>query len=550
MLSRSGMFSYEPLQKPMDIRLLKLRSGGQNETIQCSLSHSSLASHPYYHAVSYTWGSPGDVSMIELNGVTHAIQANLFEFLQQLRFTYGSVTLWVDALCINQNDLVEKGIQVPLMGLIYSRAKSVLVWLGPQADKSEEYFDYCNRKKDPDRKPFNTYRQSLRASDKTTTSISAAVASLQRRTYWTRTWIIQEIILASDIHIFCGDRSTHWPSFFLGMPEDDTENQAIGMRNPTHPFGKLLKLRNIATRLTLRQLLFQCHTSKCSEPRDLIYGLLNITNESPDKILPDYNCSLETLFLQTMGACPQVGYDGIPCLLFCDSIATRLGLELEKVPACANNILQSSPLSNLAKQLASRSYPAKLKRFGRFVIPTTSVDQPSLHMSLAESKVQQRPKWYTVREIPGTKSLRRLCSFCIPEATDMIFLLDFESPKEAVHHLACICRPVHYNANEEGVIPHRVVGLGIIPQHREEKLKGEITMNVEREAEEICELLFRCLDSLNGLAVTDITPGYFLQVMLLELVSLCMFARRANSFVPWDVDNIFASEHWQWSPLT
>lgn len=113
-------FAYQPLQEPMDFRLLELLPGERDETLKCSLTHSSLTSHPYYYAVSYTWGTPGLFQEIKLGGVAHSIQANLFDFLQQLRLTYAAVTLWVDALCINQNDILEKNIQVPLMGLIYS----------------------------------------------------------------------------------------------------------------------------------------------------------------------------------------------------------------------------------------------------------------------------------------------------------------------------------------------------------------------------------------------------------------------------------------------
>ena len=93
-------FTYQPLQEPMDFRLLELLPGERDETLKCSLTHSSLTSHPYYHALSYTWGTPGLFQEIELGGVAHSIQANLFDFLQQLRLTYAAVTLWVDALCI------------------------------------------------------------------------------------------------------------------------------------------------------------------------------------------------------------------------------------------------------------------------------------------------------------------------------------------------------------------------------------------------------------------------------------------------------------------
>lgn len=420
MAFKSDKFTYQPLQEPMEFRLLELLPGEQHETLKCSLTHNSLTSHPYYHAVSYTWGAPGPVHEIELGGVAHSIQANLSDFLRQLRLAYAAVTLWVDALCINGNDIPEKNIQVPLMGLIYSYAKSVFVWLGPQGDGSEEYFDYCNKSVES----RNLSAQSLQnAGPAASNPTSAAIASLQRRRYWTRTWIIQEIVLASDIHLFCGDRISHWPNFVLHMPDHDSENNRIGMRNPTHAFGRLTKLRIIATRLTLRQLLFQCHMSRCSEPRDLIYCLLNIatdTRTNADSIVVDYSCSLETLFLQSMSCCPlpQKVYDGIPCLQFCDTLSTRLGVDLERALACAKEIVQSSPTSALAEKLASRSYFAKLTRFGRFITQPPNSDGNSIKdsaLSQAESKTQHSLTQYTVREIPGTATLHHMWSFHIPK---------------------------------------------------------------------------------------------------------------------------------------
>lgn len=540
-------FNYQPLQEPMDFRLLELLPGERDETLKCSLTHSSLTSHPYYHAVSYTWGTPGLLQEIELSGVAHSIQANLFDFLKQLRLTYAAVTLWVDALCINGNDILEKNIQVPLMGLIYSYAKSVLVWLGPQADGSEEYFDSCNQiLSESQSLPSRILKNVDSDAGKPT---SAAIASLQRRMYWTRTWIIQEIVLASDIHIFCGDRFSHWPNFVLHMPDQDTDDQAIGMRNPTHTFGKLKKLRIIATRLTLRQLLFQCHMSRCSEPRDLIYGLLNIakdTKENPGSIVADYSCSLETLFLQSMSCCPlpQKVYDGIPCLQFCDTLSTRLGVDLGRALACAKEILQSCPTSALAEKLASRSYFAKLTRFARFITQPPAADGNSLQDSAspqAESKAQHPLTQYTVREIPGTTTLHHMWSFDIPEATDTIFILNFESPTNPSQHLACICRPIHHDADEYGVIPYGVVGLGVIAQQSND--------NGHREWDMRATLAFLRgdLQSLHGRVVSDSIPGYGLEVGLLELTTLCIFARVTGSFVRWSIDNTTAAEHWQWA---
>jgi Heterokaryon incompatibility protein (HET) len=541
-------FTYQPLQEPMDFRLLELLPGERDKTLKCSLTHSSLTSHPYYHAVSYTWGTSDLLQEIELCGVVCSIRANLFDFLQQLRLTYAAVTLWVDALCINQNDILEKNIQVPLMGLIYSYAKSVLVWLGPQADGSEEYFDFCN--------PIPLESQSLHSSvpknvdSNATNPISAAIASLQRRAYWTRTWIIQEIVLASDIHIFCGDRFSHWPNFTLHMPDRDTDNQAIGMRNPTHPLGKLKQLRIVGTELTLRQLLFQCYMSRCSDPRDLIYGLLNIakdTKDNPSSIAADYSCSLETLFLQSMSCCslPQM-YDGISCLQFCDTLSTRLGVDLGRALACAKETLQFSPTSALAEKLTSRSYFAKLTRFGRFLTQPPAADGNSLQdfaSAQAESKIPHPLTQHTVREIPGTKSLHHMWSFDIPEATDTIFILNFESPTNPSQRLACICRPIHHNADEYGVIPYRVVGLGVIP--RQSNGDEECERELDMQATHV--FLRDDLHFLHGRVVADSIPGYGLEVGLLELIRLCIFARVAGSFVRWSIDDTTAAEHWKWA---
>ncbi len=111
------------------------------------------------------------------------------------------------------------------------------------------------------------------------------------------------------------------------------------------------------------------------EPQDLIYGLLNVamdTKDGPGSIVADYSCSLETLFLQRMSRCPlpQIGYDAIPCLQFCDALSTRLGVDIVRAIAHTKEILQSSPTSALAEKLAPRSYFVKFTRFGRSITPT------------------------------------------------------------------------------------------------------------------------------------------------------------------------------------
>ena len=545
-------FTYQPLQEPMGFRLLELLPGDQDEKLRCSLTHSSLTSHPYYQAVSYTWGTPGLIREIELNGVAYAIQKNLFDFFKQLHLNFAGVPLWVDALCINQEDTLEKNIQVPLMGLIYSYAKSVLIWLGPHADGSEEYFDFCNRiSSEP--QSFNTFRSRLREKVESDAGNHtwAAMAALQRRTYWTRTWIIQEIALASDIHVFCGDRSSHWSNFRYSMPEHDINDQGIGMKNPTHALGKLSKLRIVATRLSLRQLLFQCHMSRSSDPRDLVYGLLNLAVDSKDRlssIVVDYSSSLEKLFLQSMTCCSlsKTGYDGISCLQLCDTLSVRLEVDLGRAIACAKEVMESSPTSDPVEKLASRAYFAKLIRFGRYKTQPSAANgnsQQNLASPQTEKETQQPLTRYTVHEFPGRVTLHHMWSFDIPEENDTIFMLNFESPNIPSQRLACICRPIHHDVDDYGLLPYGVVGLGVIPRQFNDEEEGE------RELDMQASLVFlrSALRSLHGRVVSDSIPGYGLEVSLLELISLCMFARVAGSFVRWSIDDETADEHWQLS---
>ncbi len=86
--------------------------------------------HHDYEALSYVWGNavfPETLCLGEKG--THAITTNLSRCLVALRKPDSVRVLWVDAVCINQQDVKEKSQQVALMGKIYRGAKTVLIWL-------------------------------------------------------------------------------------------------------------------------------------------------------------------------------------------------------------------------------------------------------------------------------------------------------------------------------------------------------------------------------------------------------------------------------------
>ena len=125
----SARYQYEPLQSPSHIRVLKIEPGEENDPLRCSLVQVSLDDGLDFPALSYAWGDATDLCKIECDGKITEITRNLYEALGMMRLKDVRI-LWADALCINQKDLVERGVQVQLMSRIYSQTDRVLLWLG------------------------------------------------------------------------------------------------------------------------------------------------------------------------------------------------------------------------------------------------------------------------------------------------------------------------------------------------------------------------------------------------------------------------------------
>lgn len=121
---------YSALEDLDEIRLLTLQPRSSGATIKCAISHAKISSKPRYEALSYMWG-PKVRKPIEIDGKTCSVRENLYSALAHLRLEDRPRTLWIDAVCINQQDVGERNHQVTQMGLIYTRAERVIVWLGP-----------------------------------------------------------------------------------------------------------------------------------------------------------------------------------------------------------------------------------------------------------------------------------------------------------------------------------------------------------------------------------------------------------------------------------
>ncbi|KAE9379583.1 heterokaryon incompatibility, partial [Stipitochalara longipes BDJ] len=145
--------------------------------LQCRLVTSNIDAD--YEALSYTWGKPDSFDLkIWVNDCHFSVRQNLHCALKALRST-GDRYLWIDTLCINQDDSHEKGHQVGMMDLIYEKAKQVLVWLGK---KNPLGFDEWGHLRPYFRRKWTPHWKQL--------------ADLFAAAYWRRLWIVQEVGLA------------------------------------------------------------------------------------------------------------------------------------------------------------------------------------------------------------------------------------------------------------------------------------------------------------------------------------------------------------------
>lgn len=142
-------FNYMSLQGRDHIRFLHLKKSTFS-SLNCEISHVSLSEKPKYTALSYTWGSATPSygnqctelspfgSRYEQSGIL-PLSENMNAFLHHHMKVEIDMPLWIDALCINQQDGDEKMVQVQMMGRIYRSAQQVTIWLGkgtPETDRA------------------------------------------------------------------------------------------------------------------------------------------------------------------------------------------------------------------------------------------------------------------------------------------------------------------------------------------------------------------------------------------------------------------------------
>ncbi|KAF2464484.1 HET-domain-containing protein [Lindgomyces ingoldianus] len=218
------IYQYQPLPRDDCIRLLVLLPGSYDEPkLSCRLLSVPLEEAPSFEALSYVWGTPVNTAVIDCCRGYLPIRANLETALRQLRHRAETRWLWVDALCINQEDDSERGNQVRMMGLIYFQATRVVIWLGLDDTQYEEdgvfvqvpasgVFETISKTAQrifEDIERFDVIKSmpvvtldDLGRYD--ITKWKHLSSFIRLRPWFHRGWVIQEIGLAGDSLLVCG----------------------------------------------------------------------------------------------------------------------------------------------------------------------------------------------------------------------------------------------------------------------------------------------------------------------------------------------------------
>lgn len=290
------------------VRLLYILPGSFGDELCCELRAVSLTDRPRYHALSYSWGEEPARTSITLNGLAgFPVTQNLERALQHLRdeLSDGSHGLWVDAICINQEDTEERNRQVSQMRLIYETADQVLIWLG-DVDLNNELNLLMGQKPRELWTDLVTVRMLINAIDQSS------------RVWWRRVWIVQEFAHSRRLPVvISGLYRKAWPSFVqdvYNMCDPRSSQLWRSRRRGDHTdFQELSKAREYLTTLgdiaggshadsqprQLLQLLEATRSCSSTDPRDRVFALVGLTDEESignTLLRPDYSRSTAQVF--------------------------------------------------------------------------------------------------------------------------------------------------------------------------------------------------------------------------------------------------------------
>jgi len=312
-------------------RVLTLDPGEAGSIVKGRVQTFSLSSTPTYNALSYVWGQEPPIHPILVNDELTLIRPNLFHALQRIRALQPAgvqMRIWIDSLCINQRDDLEKNTQVMRMAQIYNKAEGVFIWLGEEDLTSKLALELVTQ----------IYEQNFQWSGPWWENAGfAALSELLERPWFRRGWVLQEAAFSTNSMIQCGDRQVYMDHFGMAMDSIrariGSEPIALGFERNKQRMGTLANfLDSPAVRMldmiegaftkseegsivdhmmSLETLVHLGTFSETSNERDAIYALLNVakdtttlsqSDQSPT-LLPDYRKSIMDVYVDFVMHC-------------------------------------------------------------------------------------------------------------------------------------------------------------------------------------------------------------------------------------------------------
>ena len=306
--SLPGVFSpnekldYQPISGPDGIRLVTIFPGSGISAVKCELQPAVLGPQiPEYVALSYCWGNATQKAWINCNGQRLTLTKNLLNAIRRLRRKNETITLWIDQICINQEDLEERSSQVQLMRKIYKSASSVLIWLGDEADKSNMAIELMSRLSGHPNKDVRSWTAKERL----------ALGALLSRPWFGRMWILQEVGVASVATILCGNQSISWQhvSDAINYMQNTGSWLSIfgssGYSPSVLAYGRLASLQLIRKEISDNKTICSLNALWTSiyfdatDPRDKIYALTGLCVCNGHFIRPDYSKDILDVYRET-----------------------------------------------------------------------------------------------------------------------------------------------------------------------------------------------------------------------------------------------------------
>jgi hypothetical protein len=330
------------------LRILPVQPSDVPKTIVCEMTVISLDPPPKYNAVSYVWGQddPSSSHNVSINGTLMPVRPNIWHFLEQMRKETFEDLLWIDAICINQRDIAERGHQVAVMGQIYEKAAEVQAWLGDANEPVQQamrmicacWSERSSSKGERSGNDGEAVNGDLGTNDAEQTTkrnvggqVSAntgpgRILSLDDLTlishiwscvYWSRLWIVPEFLLAKELTIRCG--SVRMPTkvleLFVGMTipnryraPDKRPDRVSGLSQELGPKIVFARAKRCWERYMehdtslqlwstkLSEIIARIGNGDCADERDRIYAFLPLDKKALKMIKPDYSKTTSQVF--------------------------------------------------------------------------------------------------------------------------------------------------------------------------------------------------------------------------------------------------------------